>query len=172
MAWIESGMKLTFVEVDLVTLAEAMIEDVEARATAKNITINLDAPNIVPSVVADNTRLSQVITNLLTNAIKYSPDNRTVTVTIATQADNVLLSVKDQGFGIAPENMHQLFQRFQRIHDKQTKQIEGTGLGLYISRSVVEQHGGRITVESAPGQGSTFTVYLPIKVPTANPSNR
>jgi signal transduction histidine kinase len=154
--------------VDIVTLTQNIIADLEPRAAVRHITLTLNAAASIPPIVADSIRMSQVVTNLLTNAIKYSPDGTAITVRISTDANNILLAVHDQGIGIAPEHIGQLFQRFQRVHDKQTKNIEGTGLGLYISRSIVEQHSGHISVESLPGQGSTFTVYLPVKVPATS----
>ncbi len=163
-AWIESGMKLTPGDVNLLDLVKATLEEAEPRAADKQIQLKLVAPDSLPALVADNTRLRQVITNLVNNAIKYSKKKTTITVTVAEQAGQLALSVKDQGFGIAPEHLPHLFERFYRVKSEHTRTIEGTGLGLYISHSIVEQHGGHIDVESEPGVGSTFTIRLPLKL--------
>jgi two-component system phosphate regulon sensor histidine kinase PhoR len=161
--WIESGMKLTLTEVDLLGLVKSTLAEVEPRAAAKHMKLVLDAPEGVPALTADGTRLSQVIANLLNNAVKYSDDGTTVTVKVWAEPEQVAVSVRDQGFGIPQEHLEQLFERFYRVRSQQTRQIEGTGLGLYIARSIVEQHGGQVAVESEPGVGSTFSAYLPLK---------
>lgn len=165
--WIEAGMKLALVEVNLLQLVKYTLEIIEPRAAAKHIRFALEAPETVPTITADNNRLGQVIANLVNNAVKYSPENTTITLKIWTGENEVALSVHDQGLGIAAEHLDNLFQRFYRVKSQQTRQIEGTGLGLYIARSIVEQHDGRITVESEPGVGSTFTIYLPLSLQTA-----
>ncbi len=161
-AWIESGMKLSLADVDLVALVRTTLDELETRAAEKHIQLVLDAPEPVPALTADASRLSQVITNLLTNAIKYSGQDSTVTVKVWADANTVHLSVADQGMGIQPEHLPHLFGRFYRVKDKKTRLIEGTGLGLYIARSIVEQHGGQIDVQSEVGQGSVFSLALPL----------
>ena len=159
--WIEAGMRLTLVEVDLANLVRITLDDLESKAAAKQITLVFKPPSELPTLVADGVRLGQVVANLINNAIKYSANETRIVTSIKSTKGMLVLSVKDQGIGIAPEHLPKLFQRFYRVQDKQTRKIEGTGLGLYISRSIVEQHGGHITAESEPGKGSTFTVYLP-----------
>jgi two-component system, OmpR family, phosphate regulon sensor histidine kinase PhoR len=160
--WIESGSMLTLTDVNLVSLVKSTCEMLEPRAAEKNIKISIDAPDSAPKISADYTRLGQVIANLLNNAIKYSNKGTTVQVKLWTTPDEIALTVKDQGIGVAPEHLDSLFELFYRVKSEQTRSIEGTGLGLYIARSIVEQHGGRITVESTPGAGSTFTMFLPL----------
>jgi signal transduction histidine kinase len=125
-------------------------------------TLALDAPEPVIGQW-DPARLDQVLTNLLSNALKYSPAGGTVRVSVRrTEAgDTALLTVGDAGIGIAPDEQAQLFQPFARGATAR-QSIGGTGLGLYISAQIVEQHSGQIAVESAPGAGSTFTVRLPL----------
>src|SRR5258708_32677600 len=159
--WIEAGMRLTLVEVDLANLVKTTLDDLESKAAAKKIALVFKAPPEVPTLVADGVRLGQVVANLINNAIKYSATETRIVTSITSNKRSCVLSVKDQGIGIAPAHLPNLFQRFYRVQDKQTRKIEGTGLGLYISRSIVEQHGGHITAESEPGKGSIFTVYLP-----------
>ncbi|HLY27277.1 MAG TPA: HAMP domain-containing sensor histidine kinase [Aggregatilineales bacterium] len=172
-AWIEAGMKLTLSEVDPLSLVRATLDELETRATTKHIRLALDAPDEpIPTFTGDGSRLRQVLTNLITNAIKYSGENSTVSVHVWAEDRTLYLSVTDQGMGIAQEHLPRLFDRFYRIKDKNTRQIEGTGLGLYIARSIVEQHGGQITAQSEPGQGSVFTVSLPLAQPPASKHKR
>jgi signal transduction histidine kinase len=119
----------------------------------------LDAPEPVIGLI-DPARLDQVLTNLLSNALKYSPAGGEVHLAIHRCSDQVLIAVSDQGIGITPEEQTRLFQPFSR--GDAVRGINGTGLGLYISRQIVERHGGTIAVESQPGIGSTFTVQLPL----------
>jgi signal transduction histidine kinase len=162
LAWIESGMKLTVVETDLVHLLRTAIDELESKAAAKRIRIELYVNGRIPSVMGDNRRLNQVMTNLISNAIKYSAEDTTVHCSIALKDKQIVVSVRDEGIGIAAEHIPHLFQQFYRVDSKQTRRIEGTGLGLFIARSIVEQHNGKISVESTPGAGSTFTVILPV----------
>lgn len=109
----------------------------------------------------DPARLDQVLTNLVANAVKYSPEGGEVRLAMAQQDGQVLVAVSDQGIGIPREAQAQLFQPFVRLASERQR-IGGQGLGLYITKQIVEQHGGMITVESEPGKGSTFTVSLPL----------
>jgi PAS domain S-box-containing protein len=113
-------------------------------------------------VLADRERLGQVIANLVTNAVKYSPEDSEIAVRVSRGQDTVSIAVADRGVGIPPEAIPRLFDRFYRVAATQLR-TPGIGLGLYITRRIVEAHGGRITVESEPGQGSTFTVTLPTR---------
>jgi two-component system phosphate regulon sensor histidine kinase PhoR len=162
--WIEEGMQLSLTEIDLLALVKQTVEEVEPRAATRNNVIALDTPPFVPLISADQVRLMQVFTNLLTNAIKYSHANTTISVQIRVESEEIAVLVSDKGPGIAPEHLDRLFEQFYRINSPQTRGIEGTGLGLYITQSIIEQHGGRITVESVQGVGSTFTVHLPRSV--------
>ena len=114
-------------------------------------------------VHGDAQRLYQVVSNLLDNAIKYTPDGGTVTLAVWTQNDQARLDVRDTGPGIPPEAQARVFERFYRAPHS-NNQERGTGLGLAIVKSIVEQHGGRVWVTSVVGQGSTFSVALPILV--------
>ncbi|GAB4201586.1 MAG: hypothetical protein OHK0022_23800 [Roseiflexaceae bacterium] len=113
----------------------------------------------------DALRLEQVLQNLISNAVKYSPDGGTVRVAARREGDQALLSVSDQGIGIPPAALPRLFQRFYRASNVDARQITGMGIGLFVVRELVELHGGSITVESAEGQGSTFTLRLPVHEP-------
>jgi signal transduction histidine kinase len=114
-----------------------------------------------PWVMADVPRVLQVLTNLLNNAIKYSPDGGDIYVEGQVQRGMLVLSVSDPGVGIPPRELDKIFDRFHRVDGDLAQRVSGTGLGLAICRGLVEAHGGRIWVESEPGSGSTFTFSLP-----------
>jgi signal transduction histidine kinase len=106
--------------------------------------------------------ITQVVTNLVENAIKYSPERTTVTVSTALEADAVRVSVEDRGYGIPPESIDRIWEKFYRIaRDGHEKDEDSTGLGLSFVREVVEQHGGAVAVESEVGRGSKFSFTLP-----------
>jgi signal transduction histidine kinase len=116
----------------------------------------------LPPVAADRSLITQVVTNLVGNAIKYSPERTTVTVSTMLEADTVRLSVEDRGYGIPPEAVDRVWEKFYRVaRDGQEKDEESTGLGLSFVREVVEQHGGTVTLESEVGRGSKFSFTLP-----------
>ncbi|NJP38256.1 ATP-binding protein [Alkalicoccus luteus] len=115
------------------------------------------------AVQADGERMQQVLTNLISNAVKFSPAGGKVKVTLAAKDDTLQLSVSDEGLGIPESEKARLFQKFQRIDQSDRRNIGGTGLGLAICREIVEKHGGRISVESEEGKGSVFNVELPLR---------
>jgi len=116
-------------------------------------------------VKADDLRVRQVVINLVSNAIKYSPQGGDVDVTAVQQDRQVQVAVRDQGLGIPKEKQAHLFEMFYRAHGEERGGLTGMGLGLYLSRYLVEAHGGRIWVESEEGKGSTFYFALPIQDP-------
>ncbi|NIQ94192.1 MAG: PAS domain-containing sensor histidine kinase, partial [Desulfuromonadales bacterium] len=122
--------------------------------------LTVDVSEDLPFVSADANRLERIFMNLLTNACKYSPPNSPVRITARTEADCVRIAVIDQGRGIAEDDLPHIFDRFYRVKGESRK--DRVGLGLYITRMLVEAHGGRIDVESAPGSGSTFSFTLPV----------
>src|SRR5262249_13133926 len=113
-------------------------------------------------LLGDRVRLGQVFTNLLENAIKYSPDAQTVEMDLSTSPDVVTIRVRDHGLGIPQEQREQIFERFYRAAGPKQRVIGGLGMGLYIVAEIVKRHGGTITVDSEVGKGSTFTVILPL----------
>jgi signal transduction histidine kinase len=122
----------------------------------------MDIPAGFPKIVADPMRLRQVITNLTTNAVKYSPAGGSITVRCRERGpDHIGIEVVDHGLGIPPEQVGKLFQKFERVRTAEHLAVPGTGLGLYICRLIVEGHGGQMWVESEPGKGSTFGLSLP-----------
>jgi len=127
---------------------------------AKQQRLRLDLGEALPDVWADADRVAQILTNLISNAHKYTLEDGSITVTARRDDGFVRVDVSDTGIGLSPEDQAQLFTKFFRAHDR-SPQMGGTGLGLVITRLLVELHGGRITVSSAPGEGSTFTFSLP-----------
>jgi signal transduction histidine kinase len=121
----------------------------------------VDFPSPFPIVDADPQRVTQVLRNLLDNAVKYSPNGGLVVVRGEAGETEIVLSVADQGEGIAPEHLNRLFEKFFRIKSGLGRHVVGTGLGLPIARTIVETHGGRIWAESQLGQGTTFYFTIP-----------
>ena len=134
---------------------------VRPRAEEHRITISLDVDPSLGTVTADERKVRQVITNLLANAVKFTPDGGRIDVRARTHGDEVAVAVADSGPGIAPDEREQIFREFGQTTVGQ-RQREGTGLGLALSKKFVELHGGRIWVESEVGRGSTFTFALPL----------
>jgi signal transduction histidine kinase len=118
-----------------------------------------------PIIQGDETRLRQVLDNLIGNAIKYSPSGGEIAVEGAFDDESVRVSVSDQGIGLSAEEQARLFERFYRVDSTLSRKTQGTGLGLYLARAIVEAHGGTIRVESEPGHGSTFTFTIPRQQP-------
>jgi signal transduction histidine kinase len=132
-------------------------------AEAKSIDLTLDTPDGLPAVELDARRIGQVLSNLLTNAVKFSHPGTTVTLTARTAGDSIDISVSDQGQGIPENDLPKLFTEFGRASVKPTAGEKSTGLGLAIVKRIVDAHGGAIRVDSEVGKGSTFTVTLPTR---------
>jgi signal transduction histidine kinase len=141
----------------------SLLEDAVGRARASSarhvIVVNLDPAS--PLVQCDPDRIAQVAANLLSNAIKYSPAGGEILVGSTARDGHVDVSIRDHGIGIAPDFIQRLFGRYER-YEKMTNKIIGTGLGLAITRQIIEMHGGKIWVDSAPGAGSDFHFTLPL----------
>jgi signal transduction histidine kinase len=148
-------------DVDLAEVVRETVQALEPRAAAKaiDLTCVLDS---VPVVRADRGRLQQLLDNLVSNALKFTPDGGSVYVSLGRKNDAVLLEVADTGIGIATDDQRRLFQRFFRAENAVERQLPGTGLGLYISRAIAEAHEGSLTVRSEFGRGSTFRLELPL----------
>jgi signal transduction histidine kinase len=132
------------------------------RPNAPNHTLLLDLQSDLPSIHGDRDRLTQVASNLLNNAVKYSPTGGRITVKSRAEGDAVRIEVRDEGLGIPPEALETIFERYSRVDSQATKDIPGTGLGLPIVRQIVQLHGGRVWAESELGRGSVFHVTLPL----------
>ncbi|HYO89252.1 MAG TPA: ATP-binding protein [Candidatus Limnocylindrales bacterium] len=159
----EGGMRLYRSEVKLDALAERAVERFSKHSTRHRFTLAF--PSDYPSVLADEGKLRQVLDNLLSNAIKYSPDGGVIEVGGQELLDAVSVYVRDQGVGLSELDQERIFERFYRVDGALTRRTAGTGLGLYLSRAIIEAHGGSISVVSSPGNGATFTFTLPLQPP-------
>jgi PAS domain S-box-containing protein len=148
------------VPVDLAVVARHIVD--EQALTLSKHTIALTRPDAPVIVVGDEMRLAQVFTNLLNNAIKYSPAGGSIEVRITVDSERAHVAIADPGVGIPATMLPSLFQRFFRVQDQTTVHAGGLGIGLYVVKEIVSQHGGTVSVESVEGVGSTFTVHLPL----------
>ncbi|HZS79749.1 MAG TPA: ATP-binding protein [Ktedonobacteraceae bacterium] len=155
-------LQLQIEPTDLVALAQRVIKRVQVTTNMHTISLEASAEYIVSEV--DARRTEQVLTNLLNNAIKYSPDGGKIEVKLREDDEHAqaILSIRDYGIGIPENQQSRIFSRFMRADNTRARNIGGTGLGLYLSRELVERQGGRIWFESVEGQGSTFYVSLPL----------
>ncbi len=157
----ESGkMKLYQEEVNMNETIMAVVERSGPNATDHAFRFQLDAA--LPSVVGDSDKLIQVMSNLLTNAVKYSPAGGEILLSSYLQGKMAHVEVRDQGIGIPADALERVFERYNRVEADSTRYIKGTGLGLPIVREIVELHGGKVWVESVQGKGSTFHFTLPV----------
>jgi signal transduction histidine kinase len=145
-------------ETDLVSVVREVLERVEPEAQRANYRVQFDAAGPIVGRW-DRLRIDQVVTNLVSNALKYG-EGKPVEVAVWREGDRALVRVRDRGIGIAPEQLDRIFARFERAVSERA--YGGLGLGLYIVRRFVEAHGGAVRVESRQGEGSTFTVELPL----------
>ena len=158
---LESGqLQIGKLPLDMRQLVTRIVE--ETRPTLDKHTLTLVAPTAPLIVSGDAIRLEQVLQNLLSNALKYSPDGGDIHVLVEKSASHVLIAVRDHGIGIPEDALPQLFTRFFRAPNAERKLIGGVGIGLYVVREIALRHGGTITVQSAEGKGSTFTLELPL----------
>jgi len=156
----DSGFALEEMELDLAGVGAEAVE--AARPLADRRGIALHGPGAAKFLLlGDRTRLGQVLDNLLSNALKFTPEGGTVTVETLRVNGSVRLVVADTGVGVQPDELGHLFERFYRTEAATEQAVQGTGLGLSISKSIVEAHGGTITAESRPGVGTSMTIELP-----------
>ncbi|HLZ81518.1 MAG TPA: ATP-binding protein [Ktedonobacteraceae bacterium] len=153
-------LHLQYSRFDLVDVLSESVRS--AQASAEQHTVYLDIATLDTTIVADKLRLSQVIGNILDNAIKYSPHGGQVTVKLERQDDEYLVSITDQGIGVGQEYLDHIFERFYRVRNTASRQYSGIGLGLYVTRAIVEGHGGRIWVTNNDGLGCTFSFTVPV----------
>ncbi|MCH7621690.1 MAG: hybrid sensor histidine kinase/response regulator [Chloroflexi bacterium] len=159
---IESGgLELTPAELELWPEIEEIVTGMQTQLNDKNIDLVLDIPQDICPVLADKLRLGQVISNLLSNACKYSPQGARVTIRAREEDAGVRIDVSDTGIGISPEDQERLFTKFFRADNSSTREVSGSGLGLYITKHLIEAHGGRIWASSQIGQGTTFSINWP-----------
>lgn len=157
---IEAGkaLELELSSVDICQVVDTVVT--RQRSQTDRHQFRVDCPDHLSPVTADADKLDEILTNLINNAIKYSPEGGEIGIEVKDEGDHLLFGVSDQGIGMSQEQMGKLFQRFQRVVDAQAG-ISGTGLGLYLVKGFVEAHGGKIWAESEQGKGSTFKFVLP-----------
>jgi Osmosensitive K+ channel histidine kinase len=152
-----------FEPVDILAVIESAIQRQKARAEEQNVHIILQNNAALPAIAGDARSLERVFYNILDNAIKFSPQGGDVFIKIASDAQQIRISVHDHGVGIPPEALPHIFERFFHVDEMGDQLFRGAGLGLSIASQVVEQHGGCIDVNSTPGEGSEFSVRFPLQ---------
>ena len=168
---ITGKLRLEVSPIAVVPVVEAGVEAVRSSAEAKQITLGMELPSEMPTIVGDPDRLQQVVWNLVSNAVKFTPQGGRIDVRLRQDGSFLSLSVTDNGKGIEPEFIPHVFERFRQADSTSTRSHGGLGLGLAIVRHLVELHGGTVHAESGGiGAGSTFTVRLPLTTPLQGPA--
>ncbi|HEY45250.1 MAG TPA: HAMP domain-containing protein [Anaerolineae bacterium] len=162
---IEAGLGLDLEAVDIEEFIAKVIDSYRPQAVNKQISIDVDIADGMESVEADRTLMRQAVANILDNAIRYTAAEGKVSIRVTQENSLQLIAIKDTGVGIAPTDQARLFEKFYRARRREGDRETGLGLGLAIVKSIVEQHGGQISVESRLGEGSTFTIAIPIRSP-------
>jgi signal transduction histidine kinase len=158
--------KYDFADLDLGELLEKFLESARERLADSDFEIRYDHPERVPDIRADRDAILQVMHNLLDNAIKFSGKSRQIEIRLFSNDDELQICVKDYGIGISVKDQERIFDRFYRCDEPQRLGIKGSGIGLTIVKKIIEEHKGYLTLESRPGEGSTFCVHLPISKKT------
>jgi len=135
-----------------------------SRVVRKKIDLKADVPDNLPTVIADEIKLTQILQNLGSNAVKFTPDGGSVTLSARLDCKTLTLAVADTGVGIAEKDQEAIFKRFRQLDTGPERRYEGVGLGLYIVQGLVGMLGGKLSLQSAPGEGSTFTVAIPVEI--------
>lgn len=159
---IDAGMlRLELQPVRLPPLLKSVVDDIARHTQIHRFVVDL--PRRFPLLDADPDRIAQVLRNLLDNAVKYSPEGGLIVVRGEIRADEIVISIADQGVGLTPEHLNRLFEKYFRARSGAARHVVGSGLGLRIARVIVESHGGRIWAESHLGVGTTFFFTLPLE---------
>lgn len=167
---IEAGrLRLDRVPIRLPEAVSSLLDNL--RVLVGNHPVDLVVEGSTPTVMADPTRLDEIVINLVTNAAKYSPDGAPIRIEVHPAPPGVMLRVRDRGYGIPADALPRLFERYFRANEER-QQKSGLGLGLYITKGLVDAHGGNITVESEVGRGSTFSVWLPAAPADRGPAHQ
>ena len=159
---IEAGrMKLDIQSNDIVEVGSEVHETMSLYSKKNEVELSFESAGELPEAKFDRAKIIQVLTNLVSNAIKFTPEKGRVSVSIQHQNEKLIITVRDTGMGIPKEALPKIFERFYRVK-RQGKEIQGTGLGLAIVHKIVMMHSGRIEVESEVGRGTAFTIFLPL----------
>jgi signal transduction histidine kinase len=147
-------------KVNLNAILTDTAEDMQAAIEHKNLKFIKEIPKKLPKILGDQYRLSQILKNLLENAVKFT-DYGSITLRAESKSDHILISVEDTGIGISPDETNKIFTKFYQAYTGDDRRNEGTGLGLFICKEIIKKHKGEIWAESQIGKGSTFTIQLP-----------
>ena len=159
---LDSNAKIEKSENDLSQLVDYCTNEIQTLLKEHNLKINIEKDDNIPLVNCNYNSIARALTNYLSNAIKYAPVDSTITVKLYRENDDVVITVRDDGIGIAPEFQKKVFERFYRVENK-THSVKGTGLGLHLVKTTIEKHHhGHVFVKSVPEHGSTFGFTLPI----------
>ncbi|WP_295668565.1 ATP-binding protein [uncultured Mucilaginibacter sp.] len=140
-------------------LISEILEETSLTVSTHTITLQSTAPAVIN---ADRDKISSVLSNLISNAVKYSPAGGTILINYWLKGKTLTVSVKDQGMGISPDDLDKVFERYYRVEAAEMRNISGFGIGLYLSAEIIKRHNGQIWAESTAGQGSVFSFSLPI----------
>lgn len=163
LAKIEEGRaEFAFETADISVLLTEVVTSIQERVRHEGFDIGLNVGEALPLLAVDRTALSQAVTNLIDNAIKYSGDSRRISVSVSLEAQALIIAVHDFGVGIKKEDIPRVFERFYRGGDELTRTVKGSGLGLTLVKEIVAAHRGNVQVESEPGKGSVFSIRLPL----------
>lgn len=161
---IEAGkMNVILKDFNILDFMGSYKKEIKNMALPKGIKVEIKQPARLPNVKADADKIKQIFNNLVSNAIKFSGENTTLSIEIKKSLDNIQVDVSDQGIGISEKDLENIFEKFQQVDSKMTRKAGGTGLGLPITKHLVEAHGGKIWVKSKVGKGSVFSFSLPVR---------
>ncbi len=163
MSRVESGtFRLSMGPVDLGPLVESALETVLPGRAGRDLQVSVEVASDVEVIQGDRDQLDRMLINLLSNAIKFTPDGGRVRVSVGVDGPEVVIKVADTGMGIPEDDLPRIFERFFRSSATQHLAVPGTGLGLSITKAIIDEHGGRISIVSRPGEGTEVTVRLPV----------
>lgn len=160
----QSGLKIFFEDFNMKSLLDEIIIVLQNKISEKNITIREEISDGEININADRSMIYQVILNLIDNAIKFSEKNSVIKIKIFKQEEQLIFSVQDYGIGIPDNEKEKIFEKFYQVDSSSTRKYGGTGIGLAICKDIIEMHGGKITVESKIGSGSTFSFSIPVQI--------
>jgi signal transduction histidine kinase len=163
----EGRLEVQIAPVDVGSIVDEAVELFRPLARREGmIALSATVEPGLPPALADGARLEQILGNLLRNAVRHTPDGGIIAITAAREGDTIAIQVADTGEGMAPEHLERIFERFYRVDDARSRSSGGAGLGLALVREMVELMGGTVKVESAPGEGTVFTVRLRVSLPS------
>jgi two-component system phosphate regulon sensor histidine kinase PhoR len=151
-----------FTIINMNKLVKSSVKSIESAIEEKKQKLNIDIAEEKIDVYGDRENLSQLVDNLIDNAIKYTPEKGEISIKLGVDNENLVLQVSDTGIGVSPQFQQRIFERFYRVDKARSKSLGGTGLGLSIVKNIAEKHGGIVSIESQPSKGSTFSYFMPL----------